>query len=243
MDWLPSQTRLFRALLHCYPAEFRHEYGSEMEQLFADRLRGEPRFRLWLETVADVVLSAPREHGSVLVSDVRYAIRTMAASPGFTAIALAVIAVALGATTAVFSLVNAVLLRSLPYGHPNQLVYLWSPNPRFQGTPPEMGPSIPDFYEWQRLSHSFSGMTMLRKSALNLINDGSTNRVETAFVTAGFFQTLEASPTLGRSIDANDDSPGNRHVAVISNRLWRSRFGSDPQVMGKQIQLIVNVTR
>ncbi len=69
MDWPQTQTRLFRALLYCYPAEFRHEYSAEMEQLFADRLRAEPHWRLWLETFADLAISAPVEHWNILIAD------------------------------------------------------------------------------------------------------------------------------------------------------------------------------
>lgn len=234
MDWLQNQSRLFRALLYCYPAEFRHEYGSEMERLFADRLRSEPRFRLWLETLADLGRSALREHASVLISDLRYGLRMLAAAPAFTAVALLVIALGIGATTAVFSLVNAVLLRSLPFGHPDRLVYIWSPNPKFRGAPSELGPNIPDFYDWQRLSNSFSKMAMLREGRVNLIQGASVRRIAAAWVTAGFFRTMEAFPLLGRSIDASDR---RRHVAVISDRLWRSQFAADPQIIGKQIQL------
>src|SRR5580658_3795369 len=180
MDWLRSQTKLFRAMLYCYPAEFRHEYGTEMEQLFADRLRSEPRVRVWLEALADLVFSAPKEQWHVLIADLKYGARILAAVPGFTAIALLVIALGIGATASIFSVVNAVLLRSLPYGHPEKLVYVWNPNRNFKGVPDEMGPNVPDFYEWQRLSHSFSGMTMLRTANVSLVRDSSTNRVSAA---------------------------------------------------------------
>ncbi len=237
MDWPQSQIRLFRALLYCYPAEFRHEYGAEMEQLFANRLQSEPRLRLWLETAADLAFSAPREHWHILLSDLRYGARLLAAVPGFTAIALLVIALGIGATVSIFSVVNAVLLRSLPYEHAEKLVYLWSPNPNFKGVPQEMGPNVPDFYDWQRLSHSFSAMTIFRQAALNLFLDGSARRVEAAFVSGNFFRTLQAWPAIGRSLDANDDRPGHNHVAVISGQFWRSQFASRPEVIGKQIQL------
>lgn len=237
MDWPRNQSKLFRALLYCYPAEFRHEYGAEMEQLFADRLQSEPRFRLWLETLADLVCSAFREHASVLASDVRYGLRVLAAAPGFTTIALLVLALGIGATTAVYSLVDAVLLRSLPFGHPGKLVYLWSPNPKWQGAPRELAPSVPDFYGWQRLSHSFSSMAMLNESKVSLVEGGVAHRISAAEVSGDFFHTLEASPTLGRSIDMGDEQPGHRRVAVISNALWRSQFGADPDTVGKHIQL------
>ncbi len=237
MDWPQIQTRFFRTLLYCYPAEFRHEYGAEMEQLFADRLQSEPRWRLWLETVADLAFNAPKEHGHVLAADARYGARVLAATPGFTAISLLVLTLGIGATVSIFSLVNAVLLRSLPYRHPEKLVYLWSPNPNFKGAPQELGPNVPDFYEWQRRSHSFSSMTMLRQRGVNLVRNGSALPVDAAFVTGSFFQTFQAWPEVGRSFGKSDDRPGHKHVAVVSDALWRSQFGSDPHALGKQIQL------
>jgi len=237
MDWLRSQTKLFRAMLYSYPAEFRHEYGTEMEQLFADRLRSEPRSRVWLEALTDLALTAPKEHLHVLMADIKYGARTLAAVPAFTAIALLVIALGIGATASIFSVVNAVLLRSLPYRHPEKLVYIWSPNHNFKGVPEELGPNVPDYYDWQHLSHGISAMTMLRKTTVNLILDGSPNRVSAAFVTGSFFRTLEALPEIGRILDADDDRTGHEYVAAISDALWRSEFGHAPDVLGKQIQL------
>ena len=106
MDWSRIQTRLFRALLYCYPAEFRHEYGLPMEQLFCDRLHSENRLRVWLEALVDIAFSAPREHWHILVADVKYGTRVLAAYPGFTGVALLVIGLGIGATAAVFSVVT-----------------------------------------------------------------------------------------------------------------------------------------
>ncbi len=161
----------------------------------------------------------------------------MAAAPGFTAIALLVIALGIGATTAIFSVVDAVLLWSLPYGHPEQLVYLWSPNPNFKGVPQELGPNVPDFYDWQRLSRSFSEMTLLRQPTLNLVGDGSVERVPAALVTGRFFETLQARAAMGRTPDGNDDRTGHEQVAVISDALWRSRFGAAADIIGRRVQL------
>jgi putative ABC transport system permease protein len=172
-----NQTRLFRALLYSYPAEFRHEYGREMEQLFADRLGSESSIRLWLEAIADIAYSAPKEHGHILISDLRYGYRVLAATPAFTLIALLVTALGIGAATAVFSVVNAVLLRSLPYGNPERLVYIWSPNRHFKGVPDELGPNVPDFYDWKRLNHSFSSLTLFQQRAVNLVGNGAGSRI------------------------------------------------------------------
>ncbi len=239
MGWLQSEAKLFRALLYSYPTEFRNEYGPEMERLFADRLRSEPWLRLWLETLADIGLSAAKEHWTILRADLRYGARMLAAAPGFTAVALLVTALGIGATSAIFSLVNAVLLRSLPFGNPQQLVYLWSPNRNFRGgdIPLEMAPNTPDFFDWQKLSHSFSSMAMLNERGVNFVEGGNATRIGAALVTADFFRTLEAAPKLGRSIDSKDEEPGRERVVVISEAFWKSRLRADPLAIGKQIEL------
>jgi putative ABC transport system permease protein len=232
MDSSQSHIRLFRALLYCYPGEFRHEYGAEMEQLFTDRLHAESRLKLWLQTLADIAFTAPAEHVQILFADLKYALRTLSAVPAFTAVALAVLATGIGATVAIFSLVNAVLLRSLPYGHPDELVYLWSPNPTFKGVPAELSPNVPDIYVWQRLNHSFSSITMLRRSAESLIRPSSSIRVEVASVTPNFFATMQVWPAVGPTF--NDQSS---RVALISHSLWHSQFNADKNIIGRRLQL------
>lgn len=100
-----------------------------------------------------------------------------------------------------------------------------------------MGPNVPDCYEWQRLNHSLSSMTMFGQTAVNIVRNGYSTRVGAAFVTGSFFKTLQAMPELGRPLDANDDQPGHDRVAVISDQFRRSEFGSVTDVIGKQIQL------
>jgi predicted permease len=231
--------RIYRTLLLAYPAEFRHEYGPEMTRLFEDRLRSEPPLRLWLDAIADVVLSAPKEHGSILVSDLQYGLRMLKKTPGFALIAVLVIALGIGATTSIFSLVNAVLLRSMPYGDAGRLVYLWSPNKLWKGTmvPQEIAPNDPDFYDWQRMNRSFSSIAMLEQRMTNLVERGSVTRIGEALVGGNFFATLQAKPELGRAIDADDDRPGHEKVAVISDAMWRNKFGGGTGVVGQTIQL------
>ena len=187
------------------------------------------------ETTRDVSLARWLNE---LIQDSRFAFRQMRKNAGFTAVAILVIGLGIGSVTTIFSLVNAVLLRPLPYGDPSRLVYLWTPNPRFGGNAPrELAPNYPDFYDWQRMSHSFSSMSMVRQRSLNLDSDGKVARTGCAFVTGEFFETLDVRPQLGRAIEPTDDMPGRSNVAVISDRLWRTRFESAPAVIGKRLTL------
>ena len=156
---------------------------------------------------------------------------------GVYAIAVLVTALGVGTTVSVFSVVNAVLLRTLPYGHPKKLVYLWSPNPNFKGVPDELGPNVPDFYDWKRLSHSFASMALFQRTPMNLVRKDSSEQVGVAIVTGEFFSTFGVSTHLGREIGADDERPGHQHVAVISDAFWRARFGGAAGVIGKTIQL------
>ncbi len=172
-------------------------------------------------------------------ADLRYAARTLKSSPGFLIVALLVLALGIGATTAVFSILNAVVLRSLPFGHPQSLAYLWTPNTKWkaQNLPDEMSPTYADFYDWQRLSHSFSSMATLDNKSYNLMADRGVKRINTARVTGGFFRTLQVAPVLGRAITRDDDQAGHEHVALISDALWREAFGGSPDVLGRPLRL------
>jgi predicted permease len=237
MAWRRSAVRIYRALLYAYPAEFRHEYGSQMEQLFEDRLHAEPRLRVWLDTLTDIALSAPREHFHILAADLAYGLRMTRKSPAFTLVALFAMALGIGATTAVFSLINAVLLRSLPYGDPQHLVYIWTPNPRFKELPREMPPSSPDFYAMQSSQQSFADFTMFDQERFTLGSPGAVQHIGGARVAGNFFQTLRVTPELGRVISPEDDRPGHQHVVVISHALWHSMFGEESSALGKTLQL------
>src|SRR5579863_2959426 len=116
MALFPNALRIYRTLLLAYPSEFRAEYGREMEDMFAERLAAEPPARIWLAAIGDLAVAAPREHLAILRGDLRLGLRMMAKSPGSTFLILLAMALSITATTAVFSLVHAVLLRSFPYG-------------------------------------------------------------------------------------------------------------------------------
>ncbi len=235
--WAPSQAKLFRALLYCYPAEFRHEYGVEMEHVFRSRLAHEPHWRLWLETCGDLTLSALNQHLSILASDLKHELRALRAVPGFTFIVLLVAALGIGAAVSVFSVVDAVLLRSLPYAHPENLVYLYAPNSRYTGLPSEIPPNVPDIYDWQRLSRTISSFALFMPGNSRLVQPDNVTAVATASVSADFFKTLAVKPILGRTLNANDDQPGHELVAILSHGLWVSHFSARPDILGGKIQL------
>lgn len=221
--------KLFRALLLAYPAEFRNEYGSEMQELFAERLRNEPKARVWFDALCDLLIAAPREHLHILKGDLQYAVRIFAKSPAFTLMAVLTMAMGIGACTAIFSLVNAVLLRSLPYDDPARLAYIWTPNDHFKPpVPKELSPTDGDFFDLQRLNHSFSQMTMFAETGFRL--EGG-DHIEGAVVLGNFFRTLGVRPEMGRTIEE-----GDKNVVVISHSLWMARFGGDPRVLGQSLR-------
>ncbi|HEY1902387.1 MAG TPA: ABC transporter permease [Terracidiphilus sp.] len=180
-----------------------------------------------------------------LIQDTHYGLRTLRRSPGFTITAVLTLALGIGACTAIFSLVNAVLIRSLPYGDPSRLVYLYTPNPQFKLPAEVFGPAYADLYDVKKQSHSFQDMTAFDQSTFSLVTQGAAERVSAAHVDGDFFSTLQATPELGRAITPDDNQPGRDKVAIISHALWQSMFASAPDILqrtllldGKTYQLI-----
>ncbi len=169
-------------------------------------------------------------------NDLRHSYRALTKKPGFLLTSVLAIVLGVSATTTVFSLINAVLIRSLPYGEPERLVYMWTPLADAPGFGKEISPLFEDMISWQEVSVSFTSITAMQRYAA-LWGDGNAERVGAARVLGNFFATLEARPQLGRAIEAEDDRVGGPLVAVISDALWRSRFGGDSAVLGKIIHL------
>ncbi len=172
-----------------------------------------------------------------LLQDTRYGLRTLRRSPGFTVTAVLTLALGIGACTAIFSLVNAVLIRSLPYGDPNRLVYLCTPNPHIPIPPDVMSPSYADFFDLKKQSHSFASMTAFEQANFNLVSQDSVERVGAARVDESFFTTLESTPELGRAIGADDNQLGHDKVALISHSLWQSMFAGSANVLERSLLL------
>src|SRR5215831_14419253 len=166
--------------------------------------------------------------------DVRYALRMLAKNPAFTAIAVVALALGIGANTAIFSVVNAVLLRPLSFKHPEQLVMLWE-NAAHLGFPKDT-PSPANFLDWQKQTQSFTGMAAMVERSFNLTGVGEPERLEGRRVSANLFDLLGMPALLGRTFVADDDRPGS-HVVLLSHSLWQRRFGSDPGVIGRALTL------
>jgi predicted permease len=173
-----------------------------------------------------------------LVQDLRYGLRTLGKNPGFTIVTILTLALGIGACTAIFSIVNAVLIRSLPYGDAGRLVYLLTPNPNFGNIPVEaFGPSYADFFDHQRQSHTYTSMTAFEQASFSSASQGATQRVEGARVDRNFFSTLQSFPEVGRPIGPEDDRPGHSNVVVINHALWQSMFAGSTQILSKSLRL------
>ena len=170
-----------------------------------------------------------------VIQDLRYGLHAMGHNPGFFAIAALTLALGIGASTAVFSIVDSILLKPLPYPKAERVAMLWREGPLA---------GIGDF-PWAPLEYSilartekaFQNLAAFKKDSFNLTGMANPELLEGVRTTAGFFPVLGVSPALGRVFTAEEDQPGHEHVVVLSNRLWRARFGSDAGVLGKAIHL------
>src|SRR5436189_3148693 len=169
-----------------------------------------------------------------LRQDLRYGLRTLAKNPAFTSIAIVALALGIGANSAIFSAVDAVLLRPLPFKTPEQLVMVWE-NAAHLGFPRNT-PSPANFLDWQKQARSFTGMAAMAERSFNLTGVGEPERLEGRRVSANLFELLRVPALLGRTFVPDDDKPGT-HVVLLSYPLWQRRFGSDPAVIGQALTL------
>ena len=170
-----------------------------------------------------------------LLKDIRYGIRGLLKRPGFTIIALVTLALGIGANTAIFSVVNAVLLRPLPFPNPEELVIVWE-DATYAGFPHNT-PAPANFVDWKNQNQSFADMAASHETSFNLTGDGEPERVSAYSVTSNFFPLLGVQPLLGRSFLTEEDRPGANKVAVLSYSLWQSRYGADRNVLNREILL------
>lgn len=163
--------------------------------------------------------------------DLYYGLRILRKSPAFAAVAILTLAIGIGANTAIFSVVNGVLLNPLPYPHANRIVSLFDEVPNFK----KGSISYPNFLDWQRMNRSFSAMAAYLSAGFNVLGEGEPEHLKGEMISAGFFEILGVQPLIGRTFTANDDQLGSGPTVMISERLWRRKFGSAPNIVGRRI--------
>src|SRR5580765_4779646 len=168
-----------------------------------------------------------------LLQDLRYGLRMLAKSPGFTAIAVLTLALGIGANTALFSVVNGVLLIPLAYPQSGQLVALYGKTPGFD----QASINYPNFLDWQRDTQTFSSMAIYRNQDYNFTGTGEAERLSGYMTSADFFSTLGVRPILGRTFRTDDDVVGAAPVVILGGGFWKRKFGSSLEIIGKPIIL------
>jgi putative ABC transport system permease protein len=253
--------RAYRLLLLFFPRQWRRELGDDMARLFdaqyaAARDAGESVAGLWLHAIADASVHGIAERIAAwssrwqtvskemkrwrwwmraLVQDGRYGLRLLAAQPGVTAVAVLTLALGIGANSAIFSAVDAILLRPLPYSDPDRLVMVWEKRPAEGVMNNVVAPA--DYVDWARLNTVFESMAALLPITADLTGSGEPIRLSSAVVSPSFFDVLRVRPALGRSFIPAEGVAGRHQVVILSHGLWQSRFGSDPAVVGRTILL------
>src|SRR5215472_3599399 len=170
---------------------------------------------------------------SAFFQDIRYAFRRLGKTPGFTVIAVLTLALGIGANTAIFTVIDAVLLRPLPYGDPGRLVLLNEQTPRF----PILSVSYENFVDWRDQSHVFSSVGAVRNLGMNLTGGDEPERLKAQMLTANAFELLGIEPARGRSFLPEEDKQGAPGVAMISYGLWQRRFSGSDAVLGQVLTL------
>jgi putative ABC transport system permease protein len=168
-------------------------------------------------------------------ADLRHAARSLRRQLGFAAVAIGTLALGIGATTSIFSVVSGVLLRPLPYADADRIVHLGQRDIAKPG--PGANTSVDDYLDWRRSSRSFSAMGVLMNSSPTLTGQGDAEQVSAALVSSGILDVFHLRPVLGRPFVASDDAPGSALVALLSYEFWKGRFGGDSGIVGKTIQL------
>ncbi len=235
-------TKRYRMLLRLLPAEFRSDFGPEMEQVFVEQREEAAReggkmgiWRLWWETAKGIFTTAPREHLSMLRQDSTFALRMMRKNLGFTIAAIIVLGLGIGANTAIFSVVNAVLLKPLPYQHGERLLMMR------QSTPSSglMGRnvSVPELMDYRRQNRSLDAIVEYHNMQFILLGRAEPEQVETGVVSWNYFDVFGAKPLIGRNFAPDDEKPGAPAVLLLSYEYWLRSFGGDPTVIGKVFRM------
>jgi putative ABC transport system permease protein len=256
---------LFRLALRLHASADRARYGAEMERIFTEdvaraRMRG--RWRAFVVAIRETLdiartgvgerwndAAERRAEGKLrrtakgasgmdnLSQDLRFALRSLLRRPAFTAMAVLTVAAGIGATTTIFSVVNGVLLRSLPYAEPERLVSIWGAQRDDAGGPFGGSVSPVVFKDWQAQSQSFATMAVWTNAQPTLTGLGDPEVIAGARVSPDFFRVFEAEPVLGRALTAEEDLPEGPLGVVISHGFWQERLGGARDVLDQTLEL------
>jgi putative ABC transport system permease protein len=247
----------YRLLLLAFPAEVRQQFGGDMATMFARQI-DEARSRrgrvaaLWLRAIIDALFNGAAERFSragkppgrkrtwrslvrAIYQDIKYGFRMFARQPGVTFVVVMTLALGIGANAAIFSAVNAILLRPLPYEDPDRLVMLWEKRPA-EGVVDNVV-SAADFIDWTTLATSFERMAAMMSLPADLTGAGDPVRLRVGAVSPSFFNVFGVAPALGRSFREEEGVAGKHRVVMLSHHTWTSRFGRDGTVIGRQVSL------
>ena len=234
MPSTPLSLKLYRVLLKLYPAGFRDDYAGPMEREFRDELAessgGFALAKLWVRLLTDLAVSIPLQFSRELSQDARHTLRLWANRPGQTGFAILALAIGIGANTGVFSVVNALLLRSLPFHDPSRLLAL--------GTflPPH--DSAREFHEWRKQQGAYlADGALIEQFDVNLGAVQNPQRAHISYASWNFFAVLGAQPALGRWFRDGEDTPGENAPAVISYGLWQQLFAGEQRVLGSTLRV------
>jgi putative ABC transport system permease protein len=231
--------RFYRSLLILYPSEFRDEYGRELCLALADRCRAE-RSRLgvllaWIHAAFGVLAEAPQEHYHVMLQDIRHALRVMWKDAPIAAAAIAILALGIGSTTTVFSLVNGILVRPLPYPESERLVAV----AEFQANGAEFGNAVafPNYLDIRARTRLLQDIGLYSERQATIRGEGDAEQVPAAVVSDGVFPVLGVKPILGTVVSRKQDVPNGPPVVVIGQDLWQRRYAGDPGILGKTLEI------
>lgn len=230
-----SQDRLYRFLLRLYPNEFRSEYGREMVQIFRDRARYESFCRIWSDIIRDLLVTVPKERTAVLVNDLHYALRVVRRSPAFSLAAIVTVALTIAANTAMFSIVNAVLVRPLPFAESERLIQVAEKDDRFEFS--NVSASVLSFVSWRDQATTVDQFAAIGFETFNLAGVGEPQQCVGNRISPSLLNVLGLRPVAGRGFTEAEEKQGAAPVAMISERLWVRRFSRNPSMIGRTVTL------
>jgi putative ABC transport system permease protein len=238
----PFSDRFFKMLVRVFPFDFQTNYGGEMAGVFREQQREAEAqggfgglVKLWAETLAGVFRTAPREHWEILKQDCAYAFRMMRKNLGFTTIAVLTLTLGIGANTAIFSVVHAVLLSPLPYRDGQQLILVRQQAQKMGMD--DIGFSVLEIKDYRQQNRTLSDLVEFHAMSFTLFGHGDPERVRTGVVSWNYFDTFGIKPILGRTFLPADEQMGAAPVLLLSYEYWRNNFHGDRGIVGKTFEM------